>query len=53
MFEENVVSSAGTTYGMDANGITSAIRAAGFAAKPRNVRYEWLDGTAPASPGPG
>jgi cyclic dehypoxanthinyl futalosine synthase len=42
MFEENVVSSAGTTYGMNEPGIQAAIRAAGFQFAPRNVRYEWL-----------
>jgi cyclic dehypoxanthinyl futalosine synthase len=42
MFEENVVSSAGTTFGMNAEGMESRIRAAGFRAARRNVRYEWL-----------
>jgi cyclic dehypoxanthinyl futalosine synthase len=42
MFEENVVSSAGTTFGIDAGAIESRIRAAGFKATRRNVRYEWL-----------
>ncbi len=42
MFEENVVSSAGTTFRMDAPGIRDTIHAAGFKAVPRNVRYEWL-----------
>jgi cyclic dehypoxanthinyl futalosine synthase len=42
MFEENVVSSAGTTYGMNAAGIQAAIAAAGFRSVPRNVRYDWL-----------
>jgi len=46
MFEENVVSSAGTTYCIDANAIEQRIRAAGFQAVRRNVRYEWL--SAPA-----
>lgn len=42
MFEENVVSSAGTTFGIDATGIEGRIREAGFAAARRNVRYDWL-----------
>jgi cyclic dehypoxanthinyl futalosine synthase len=42
MFEENVVSSAGTTYRTNAEGIEARIRAAGFRAARRNVRYEWL-----------
>jgi cyclic dehypoxanthinyl futalosine synthase len=42
MFEENVVSSAGTTFRMDAAGMETRIRAAGFKAVRRNVRYEWL-----------
>ena len=42
MFEENVVSSAGTTFRIDADAIESRIRAAGFRAARRNVRYEWL-----------
>jgi cyclic dehypoxanthinyl futalosine synthase len=46
MFEENVVSSAGTTFCMDADGIERRIRAAGFKAARRNVHYDWL--TAPA-----
>jgi cyclic dehypoxanthinyl futalosine synthase len=46
MFEENVVSSAGTTFCMNADAIERRIRAAGFKAARRNVRYEWL--TAPA-----
>ena len=43
MFEENVVSSAGTTFCMNADGMESRIRAAGFKAARRNVRYDWLD----------
>lgn len=43
MFEENVVSSAGTTFGMNANAMEERIRAAGFKAVRRNVRYEWLN----------
>ncbi len=42
MFEENVVSSAGTTYSMSTEEIEARIRAAGFRAARRNVRYEWL-----------
>jgi cyclic dehypoxanthinyl futalosine synthase len=42
MFEENVVSSAGTTYGIDAAAIEARIRGAGFKATRRNVKYEWL-----------
>jgi len=42
MFEENVVSSAGTTYCIDAGAIERRIRAAGFRSVRRNVRYEWL-----------
>lgn len=42
MFEENVVSSAGTTFCMNADGMESRIRAAGFKATRRNVHYEWL-----------
>jgi cyclic dehypoxanthinyl futalosine synthase len=45
MFEENVVSSAGTTFSVDAAEVERRIRAAGFRAARRNVRYEWL--TAP------
>jgi cyclic dehypoxanthinyl futalosine synthase len=46
MFEENVVSSAGTTFCMNADAMERRIRAAGFRAARRNVRYDWL--TAPA-----
>ncbi len=42
MFEENVVSSAGTTFGMNAESIERRIRAAGFKAARRNVHYDWL-----------
>jgi cyclic dehypoxanthinyl futalosine synthase len=42
MFEENVVSSAGTTYCTNAAGMEARIRAAGFRAVRRNVRYDWL-----------
>ena len=46
MFEENVVSSAGTTFCMNADAMERRIRAAGFKAARRNVRYDWL--TTPA-----
>jgi cyclic dehypoxanthinyl futalosine synthase len=42
MFEENVVSSAGTTYCINAQAIEQRIRAAGFRSVRRNVRYDWL-----------
>jgi cyclic dehypoxanthinyl futalosine synthase len=42
MFEENVVSSAGTTFCMNADSMELRIRAAGFKAARRNVRYDWL-----------
>ncbi|WP_394821912.1 cyclic dehypoxanthinyl futalosine synthase [Pendulispora albinea] len=42
MFEENVVSSAGTTFCINAEAIEQRIRAAGFRATRRNVKYEWL-----------
>jgi cyclic dehypoxanthinyl futalosine synthase len=42
MFEENVVSSAGTTYCIDAAEIERRIAQAGFRSVRRNVRYEWL-----------
>lgn len=42
MFEENVVSSAGTTFRIDAGAIERRIHGAGFKATRRNVRYEWL-----------
>jgi cyclic dehypoxanthinyl futalosine synthase len=42
MFEENVVSSAGTTFCIDASSIEKRIHAAGFKAARRNVKYEWL-----------
>src|SRR5258708_34219402 len=46
MFEENVVSSAGTTFCMNAEAMERRIRAAGFKAARRNVLYDWL--TSPA-----
>jgi cyclic dehypoxanthinyl futalosine synthase len=42
MFEENVVSSAGTTFCMNADAMERRIRAAGFRAARRNVAYDWL-----------
>jgi cyclic dehypoxanthinyl futalosine synthase len=42
MFEENVVSSAGTTFCMNAEAMEMRIRAAGFKASRRNVHYDWL-----------
>jgi cyclic dehypoxanthinyl futalosine synthase len=42
MFEENVVSSAGTTFGMDAQQIERHVRALGFKVAQRNMRYERL-----------
>jgi cyclic dehypoxanthinyl futalosine synthase len=42
MFEENVVSSAGTTFSTNAEAMERRIRAAGFRAARRNVRYDWL-----------
>ena len=42
MFEENVVSSAGTTYCIDAAAIEGRIHAAGFRSVRRNVHYDWL-----------
>jgi cyclic dehypoxanthinyl futalosine synthase len=42
MFEENVVSSAGTTFCMNADAMEHRIRAAGFRAARRNVHYDWL-----------
>jgi cyclic dehypoxanthinyl futalosine synthase len=46
MFEENVVSSAGTTFCMNADAMEQRIRTAGFKAARRNVHYDWL--TTPA-----
>ena len=42
MFEENVVSSAGTTFRIGAEAIEDRIHEAGFKATRRNVRYDWL-----------
>ncbi len=42
MFEENVVSSAGTTFAINADAIEKRIHDAGFRAVRRNVRYDWL-----------
>jgi cyclic dehypoxanthinyl futalosine synthase len=42
MFEENVVSSAGTTFAMDARQIERHARASGFKVARRNMRYALL-----------
>jgi cyclic dehypoxanthinyl futalosine synthase len=42
MFEENVVSSAGTTFRMDAAMIEKQVHGAGFKVVRRNVRYDHL-----------
>jgi cyclic dehypoxanthinyl futalosine synthase len=42
MFEEKVVSSAGTVYQMDARAIERHVRAAGYVPALRNMRYERL-----------
>jgi cyclic dehypoxanthinyl futalosine synthase len=42
MFEENVVSSAGTTFAMDAHQIERHARASGFKVARRNMRYDRL-----------
>jgi cyclic dehypoxanthinyl futalosine synthase len=42
MFEENVVSSAGTTFSMDAAQIERQARASGFKVARRNMRYQLL-----------
>ncbi|MBI4509222.1 MAG: dehypoxanthine futalosine cyclase [Deltaproteobacteria bacterium] len=42
MFEENVVSSAGTLFSMDAASIEEHVVAAGYQPKRRNMRYELL-----------
>jgi 2-iminoacetate synthase ThiH len=42
MIEENVVSSAGTTYRMDEPQIAAAILDAGFTPMRRNMKYERL-----------
>jgi cyclic dehypoxanthinyl futalosine synthase len=44
MFEENVVSSAGTTFKMDAGGIERHVRAAGFEPLRRDSAYRILEG---------
>ncbi len=48
MFEENVVSSAGTTYRINAESIERRIQRAGFRAVRRNVTYDWLTPPLPA-----
>jgi len=50
MFEENVVSSAGTTFRMNAESIEKNIRAAGFRAARRNVHYAHLTATERSEP---
>ena len=42
MFEENVVSAAGTIYKMDVAGIERHVRAAGFTPVQRDMRYTRL-----------
>jgi cyclic dehypoxanthinyl futalosine synthase len=42
MFEENVVSAAGTVYKMDLDGIERHVRAAGFQPVRRDMRYTRL-----------
>jgi cyclic dehypoxanthinyl futalosine synthase len=42
MYEENVESSAGTTFRIGADAIEKRIHDAGFKATRRNVRYDWL-----------
>jgi len=42
MFEESVVSSAGTVFGINADKIESRIHEAGFRCARRNVHYDWL-----------
>jgi cyclic dehypoxanthinyl futalosine synthase len=46
MFEENVVSAAGTVYQMDAAAIERHVRAAGFTPVRRDMRYQRLRGLA-------
>ncbi len=43
MIEENVVSSAGASYAMNAQQIQQAIREAGFIPRRRNQKYEFID----------
>ncbi len=43
MIEENVVSSAGAHYSMNAEQIQDAIREAGFIPRRRNQKYEFID----------
>jgi cyclic dehypoxanthinyl futalosine synthase len=49
MIEENVVSQAGAVFKLGAEDIERYVRAAGFAPRRRNMRYELL----PATPSPG
>ena len=46
MIEENVVSQAGAVFKLGADDIERYIRAAGFAPRRRNMRYERLRGAA-------
>jgi cyclic dehypoxanthinyl futalosine synthase len=46
MFEENVVSAAGTIYVMDSAAIERHVRAAGFTPVRRDMRYRHLGGLA-------
>jgi cyclic dehypoxanthinyl futalosine synthase len=46
MFEEHVVSSAGTVFAMDAAGIERHIAAAGYRPARRNMRYQRVPGVA-------
>jgi cyclic dehypoxanthinyl futalosine synthase len=43
MLEENVVSAAGTTFGMDAKQIERHVHASGFKVARRNMRYDLLN----------
>jgi cyclic dehypoxanthinyl futalosine synthase len=49
MMEENVVSSAGTTYRADEATIRHLIRAAGWVPRQRNQRYELIDRAGPVT----
>ncbi|HZS42206.1 MAG TPA: cyclic dehypoxanthinyl futalosine synthase [Polyangia bacterium] len=52
MFEENVVSSAGTVFSMDAGGIERHVAAAGFLPRRRDMRYAKLAEPAREAPKP-
>lgn len=47
MFEENVVSAAGTTYSLDARAIERVIRTAGFRPQQRDFFYHWVEPRVP------